>query len=73
MSRYLRNRKTNYDNIAVGSATGVERLKGSLTTEIYSRDNVASGSAFSTTDPHENLGGTDSKDGENVDTTSGST
>lgn len=73
MSRYLRNRKTNYDNVAVASAAGVERLKGSLSSEVYSKDNIAVGTAFSTTDPHENLLGVASgltKDGENVDSTS---
>lgn len=73
MSRYVRNRREAYDNIAVGSATGHERLKGTLSSELYSQSNLAVGSAFSTTDPHENLlavASGSTKDNENVDTTS---
>lgn len=54
MSWILRGRVTAYDNIAAGSATGRERVKGTNTTEPLTRDNVGSGTSEHTSGPMEN-------------------
>ncbi len=72
VSRLLRNRTVAYDNIAKGSATGQERTKGNLTSEVYGAGtNLGVGTSWHTTDPAENMvPGTLTPAGENVDTTS---
>ncbi len=75
MARTIRNRRDAYDNLAVGSASGMERLiaGAAATSEIYgggTRPKV--GSSWHTTDPGENIQpGVVTPRGENVDTTSG--
>jgi hypothetical protein len=48
MSYNLRLRRVAYDNIAVGSVTGIERHKGTNSTEILARENIAAPDAPST-------------------------
>lgn len=45
MSYNLRMRRVAFDNIAVGSATGRERVKGSNSTELLARENFTPGTA----------------------------
>lgn len=48
MSYNLRLRRVAFDNIAVGSATGIERTAGTRSTEILAKENIAAPSAPST-------------------------
>lgn len=48
MSYNLRLRRCAFDNIAVGSVTGIERTAGTRSTEILAKENVAAPSAPST-------------------------
>lgn len=77
MSRTIRNRKTAYDNIAVGGASGLERLiaGAAATSEEYGGGtNLAVGTSWHTTDPGENIAvGSATPLNENVDLTSGGT
>ena len=51
MSYNIRMRRVAYDNIAVGSATGRERHKGTNSTELLARETFAlAGAAVRTTD-----------------------
>jgi hypothetical protein len=45
MSYNIRLRRVAYDNIAVGSATGRERLKGSNSTELLANETFTAGTA----------------------------
>lgn len=52
MANTVRGRKLNYDNIAAGSATGIERtINGAAppAEAVGGKDNIAAGSAFPTT------------------------
>ena len=75
MSRTIRNRTTAYDNISVGNATGAERIKGTLSSEVYGGGtNLAVGTSWHSTDPAENLvAGTVTPLIENIDLSSGGT
>ena len=48
MSYNLRLRRVAFDNIAVGSVTGIERTAGTRSTEILCKENIAAPSAPST-------------------------
>jgi hypothetical protein len=51
MSFTLRGKRVSFDNIAVGSASGRERTKGSNTTEVLAYENFQAGTnAVRTTD-----------------------
>lgn len=56
MSYTIRGRRVAYDNIAVGAATGQERTKGTLTSEVLALENFVAGSAaVRTTDALDHL------------------
>ncbi len=45
MSYNLRLRRVAYDNIAVGSATGIERTKGTNSTQLLAQETFTAGTA----------------------------
>ena len=45
MSYNIRMRRVAYDNIAVGSATGRERTKGTNSTELLAKETMSAGTA----------------------------
>jgi len=56
MSRTIRGRRVAFDNIAVGSATGAERTKGTNTTEVLAYETFTAGTnAVRTTDALDHL------------------